>query len=51
MGLGTAGMTGTANRYGLNAGGLLDRLGIGLSGLCLVHCLGLPLVITAAPAN
>jgi len=28
---------------------ILDRIGILLSGLCLVHCLALPLLITAAP--
>ncbi|WP_300530492.1 MerC domain-containing protein [Maricaulis sp.] len=27
-----------------------DAAGIGLSGLCLVHCLGLPLLISLSPA-
>lgn len=27
-----------------------DAVGIGLSGLCLIHCLGLPLLISLAPA-
>jgi hypothetical protein len=29
--------------------GALDMLAIGLSGLCLVHCLAMPLVIVALP--
>ena len=28
---------------------LSDRIAVGLSGLCLLHCLLLPLVITALP--
>ena len=29
--------------------GLLDLLGLGLSALCLVHCIALPLVVIALP--
>ncbi|MDH4108250.1 MAG: MerC domain-containing protein [Gammaproteobacteria bacterium] len=32
-----------------DSGPVLDKLAIGLSGLCLVHCLALPLLIAAAP--
>ena len=33
-----------------NSGPALDKVAIGLSGLCLVHCLALPVLIVAAPA-
>ncbi len=32
------------------AASLGDRCAIGLSGLCLVHCLGLPMALSLAPA-
>jgi len=32
-----------------DSGPVLDKIAIGLSGLCLVHCLALPLVIAVAP--
>lgn len=38
----------TDNRSSAN-GGLLDRLAITLSGLCVVHCLLLPVAIVALP--
>ena len=31
-------------------GGILDRAAIALSGLCLLHCLALPLIILVLPA-
>jgi len=32
-----------------NSGPILDKVAIGLSGLCLVHCLALPVLIVVAP--
>lgn len=39
--------------YGVNSesphGQVLDRVAIGLSGLCVLHCLALPVILIAAP--
>ncbi len=39
----------TSQKFRMSIDGLLDGMGIGLSGACIIHCLFLPVIISLLP--